>query len=170
MERNILRKSSKFFHWHHCIKFVSSVYFPFPPASCKSLSGEDGEAVMKSTRGKSRDQKERKSDIGKKKEKCANVETDIKKMTTERMKLKNSDSQISRKRKRANSEMEETPPKDFDLKDLSKKHILQCISAIFHLTEEQLKENNLLATEMQPIFMQVTCVKIPKVPRRQMRM
>ncbi|XP_050455230.1 ribosomal L1 domain-containing protein CG13096-like [Cataglyphis hispanica] len=124
---------------------------------------------MKPTRGKSRDQKERKSDIGKKKEKCANLETDIKKMTTERMKLKNSDSQISRKRKRANSEMEETPPKDFDLKELSKKHILQCISAIFHLTQEQLKENNLLATETQPIFMQVTCVKIPKVPRRQMR-
>lgn len=85
---------------------------------------------------------------------------------------KNSDSQVSRKRKRASSVMEqETPPKDFDLKELSKKHILQCISAIFHLTQEQLKEkNDLLATEIQPIFVQVTCVKVPKVPRRQMRM
>ncbi|KMQ92672.1 ribosomal l1 domain-containing protein [Lasius niger] len=84
---------------------------------------------------------------------------------------KNSDSQVSRKRKRASLVVEEeTPPKDFDLKELSKKHILQCISAIFHLTQEQLKEkNDLLATEIQPIFVQVTCVKVPKVPRRQMR-
>lgn len=54
---------------------------------------------------------------------------------------------------------------------LSKSHIQQCISATFHLTEQQLKDkNNLLAEEAQPIFMQVTCIRIPKVPRRQMRM
>lgn len=123
---------------------------------------------MKPARGKSCDGEEGKRDSGKRKVQCANLKSDIK---IKRMKQKNSDSQISRKRKRANSETEETPSKDFDLKELSKKHILQCISAIFHLTQEQLKEkNDVLATEVQPIFMQVTCVKIPQVPRRQMRM
>lgn len=122
--------------------------------------------MMKPARGKPRDREERKRDTGKRKVHCANLK-DIK---TKRMKQKNSDSQISRKRKRANSETEETPSKDFDLKELSKKHILQCISAIFHLTQEQLKERNLLTMEVQPIFLQVTCVKVPKVPRRQMRM
>ncbi|XP_070149573.1 ribosomal L1 domain-containing protein CG13096 [Polyergus mexicanus] len=133
---------------------------------------------MTPTRGKLSSQEERKRNIGKKKEKCANLETDIRIMTVEKMKLKNSDSQNSRKRKRANSEVEKTKdpsPKDLDLgiveeeTYLSKKHILQCISAIFHLTQEQLKENDLLTTEIQPLFMQVTCIKIPKVPRRQMR-
>lgn len=54
---------------------------------------------------------------------------------------------------------------------LSKSHIQQCILAMFHLTEKQLKgKNNLLTEEAQPIFMQVTCVKIAKAPRRKMRM
>lgn len=60
---------------------------------------------------------------------------------------------------------------DINLKDLSKKHILQCISAIFHLTQEQLKNKNILFSEgSQPIFMQVTCIRIPKISRRQVRM
>ncbi|KAF7381606.1 hypothetical protein HZH66_014000 [Vespula vulgaris] len=59
---------------------------------------------------------------------------------------------------------------DINLKDLSKKHILQCISAIFHLTQEQLKNKNILFSEgSQPIFMQVTCIRIPKISRRQVR-
>ncbi|XP_072765029.1 ribosomal L1 domain-containing protein CG13096 [Anoplolepis gracilipes] len=125
-------------------------------------------AKIHSPRGELRDEGKRKRDISKSKEQSACPRTDnkIKKI----IKQKNADSQITRKRKRANSEVEETPPKDFDLKDLSKEHILQCISAIFHLTQEQLKEkNDLLATEVQPIFVQVTSVKVPKVPRRQMR-
>ncbi|XP_071639757.1 ribosomal L1 domain-containing protein CG13096 [Temnothorax longispinosus] len=89
------------------------------------------------------------------------------------MKGKNSDSQVARKqkRKRTDSETETTEsPKEFDLKELSKKQILQCISAIFHLTQEQLKEtNSLLAEEARPIFIQVTSVRVPKMPRRQMR-
>ncbi|XP_076635633.1 ribosomal L1 domain-containing protein 1 [Colletes latitarsis] len=57
-----------------------------------------------------------------------------------------------------------------NLNDLSKEHILQCISAIFHLTEEQLKSKSLLFEgECYPIFMQVTCIRIPKTPRRNMR-
>lgn len=59
--------------------------------------------------------------------------------------------------------------KDFT-EELSRSHIQQCISAMFHLTENQLKNKNILAKEAQPIFMQVTCIRIPKVPRRQMRM
>ncbi|XP_029660234.1 ribosomal L1 domain-containing protein CG13096-like [Formica exsecta] len=136
---------------------------------------------MTPTRGKPRSQEERKRNIGKKKENGANLGTDSKIMTIEKMKLKNSDSQNSRKRKRANSEMKKTkesPPKDLDVEIveeetfLSLKQISQCISAIFHLTQEQLKENaqrNLLITEVQPLFVQVTCIKVPKVPRRQMR-
>jgi len=59
----------------------------------------------------------------------------------------------------------------FSLKELRKKQILECISAILHLTQEQLKEtNNLLDKEAQPIFMQVTSVRVPEMPRRQMRM
>ncbi|XP_011873513.1 PREDICTED: ribosomal L1 domain-containing protein CG13096 [Vollenhovia emeryi] len=80
--------------------------------------------------------------------------------------------QATRKRKRASSETATTEdsPEEFNLKELSKKQILQCISAIFHLTQEQLKEtNNLLAEEAQPIFVQVTSVKVPQMPRRQMR-
>ncbi|XP_076379258.1 ribosomal L1 domain-containing protein 1 [Megalopta genalis] len=57
-----------------------------------------------------------------------------------------------------------------NLTDLSKEHILQCISAIFHLTEEQLKNKNALFDgESQPVFMQVTCIRVPKTPRRHMR-
>ncbi|XP_047366090.1 ribosomal L1 domain-containing protein CG13096 [Vespa velutina] len=59
---------------------------------------------------------------------------------------------------------------DVNLKDLSRKHVLQCISAIFHLTQEQLKNKNILFPEgSQPIFMQVTCIRIPKISRRQVR-
>jgi len=59
----------------------------------------------------------------------------------------------------------------FNLKELQKKQILECISVIFHLTQEQLKEtNSLLTKEAQPIFVQVTSVRVPKMPRRQMRM
>ncbi|XP_014612986.1 PREDICTED: ribosomal L1 domain-containing protein CG13096-like [Polistes canadensis] len=59
---------------------------------------------------------------------------------------------------------------DINLKDLSKEHIQQCILAIFHLTKEQLKDTNVLfSDEYQPIFMQVTCIRIPQVPRRQVR-
>lgn len=58
-----------------------------------------------------------------------------------------------------------------NLDDLSREHILQCISAIFHLTEEQLKNKNALFDgESNPIFMQVTCIKVPKTPKRCMRM
>lgn len=62
--------------------------------------------------------------------------------------------------------------KDIEAK-LSKSHLQQCISAMFRLIEEQLKQlskNNLFTEEAQPIFMQVTCIKIPKVPRRRLRM
>lgn len=90
---------------------------------------------------------------------------------TQKMKRENSDSQVkTRKRKRASSETETIESKEFDLKDLSKKQILQCISAIFHMTQEQLKETNGLFAVAQPIFIQVTSVKVPKMPRRQMRM
>jgi len=61
--------------------------------------------------------------------------------------------------------------KKFNLKTLSKKQILECISAIFHLTQEQLKEtNSLLTKEVQPIFVQVTSIRVPEMPRIQMRM
>ncbi|XP_076243114.1 ribosomal L1 domain-containing protein CG13096 [Calliopsis andreniformis] len=57
-----------------------------------------------------------------------------------------------------------------NLNDLSKEHILQCIRAIFHLTEEQLKDKNaLFEGESQPVFMQITCIRVPKTPRRNMR-
>ncbi|XP_076666666.1 ribosomal L1 domain-containing protein 1 [Andrena cerasifolii] len=57
-----------------------------------------------------------------------------------------------------------------NLNDLSREHILQCISVIFHLTEEQLKSKNaLFEGESQPIFMQVTCIRVPKTSRRNMR-
>lgn len=86
--------------------------------------------------------------------------------------MKRKDSQVTRKQKRTSSETETTEtPKEFDLKELSKKQILQCISAIFHLTQDQLKEtNSLLAEETQPIFIQVTSIRVPEMPRRQMRM
>ncbi|XP_011701618.1 PREDICTED: ribosomal L1 domain-containing protein 1 [Wasmannia auropunctata] len=89
------------------------------------------------------------------------------------MKRKDSDPQVkARKRKRTCSETEATgsPKEPFNLKELSKRQILECISAIFHLTQEQLKEtNSLLAEEAQPLFMQVTSVRVPEMPRRQMR-
>lgn len=54
--------------------------------------------------------------------------------------------------------------------DLSKEHILQCVNIICHLTEEKLKSNNaLFEDESQSIFMQVTCIRVPKTPRRFMR-
>lgn len=56
-------------------------------------------------------------------------------------------------------------------KDLSRACILQCISAIFHLTEEQLRgKKELFEGEHQPVFLQVTCIRVPKTPRRQIRM
>lgn len=54
--------------------------------------------------------------------------------------------------------------------ELSKSHIKRCISAMFHLTEEQSKNKNNLIEGAHPIFLQVTCVRVPKVPRRQVRM
>lgn len=55
--------------------------------------------------------------------------------------------------------------------DLSKEHILQCVNIICHLTEEKLKTNNaLFEDENQSIFMQVTCIRVPKTPKRFMRM
>ena len=91
-----------------------------------------------------------------------------------KMKRENSNSQVkTRKRKRTSSETETIEmSKEFNLKkDLSNKQILECISAIFHLIQEQLKEtNNLLVEEARPIFIQVTSVRIPEMPRRQMRM
>lgn len=145
MESNILcARVQNFLLLASLCKIVSSTYFPFPVAS---LIRKMANFVTKPTREKP------------------------KQIKIKRMKEKNSDSQISRKRKRANSETEETSSKDFHPKKLSKKHILQCISAIFHLTQEQLKaKNDLLVTEVQPIFVQVTCIKVPKVSRRQMRM
>ncbi|KYN42322.1 hypothetical protein ALC56_03460 [Trachymyrmex septentrionalis] len=88
------------------------------------------------------------------------------------MKRENSNSQVkTRKRKRTSSETETIElSKEFNFKDLSNKHILECISAIFHMTQEQLKKtNNLLAEEARPIFIQVTSVRVPEMPRRQMR-
>ncbi|XP_076763842.1 ribosomal L1 domain-containing protein CG13096 [Xylocopa sonorina] len=74
------------------------------------------------------------------------------------------------KRKRVDSTSKEENADCLNLNDLSKEHILQCISAIFHLTEEQLKSKNALFDgESQPVFMQVTCIRVPKTPRRCMR-
>ncbi|XP_014474253.1 PREDICTED: ribosomal L1 domain-containing protein CG13096-like [Dinoponera quadriceps] len=75
---------------------------------------------------------------------------------------------------KVNEKMSRTPDEENDkaedyLKEISKSHIQQCISAMFHLTEEQLNKSNLLTKEAQPIFLQVTCIRIPQVPYRQMR-
>ena len=78
------------------------------------------------------------------------------------MTQQNSDVKISRKRKLTDSDVEcssKKVPKNFNLKDLSREHILQCISAVFQLTQEKLKGKNLLLTddaEAQPLFIQVT--------------
>jgi len=76
------------------------------------------------------------------------------------------------KRKLASFETETMESsKKFNLKELSKEQILECISAIFHLIQKQLKGmNSLLIKEAQPIFVQVTSVRVPEMPRRQMRM
>ena len=77
----------------------------------------------------------------------------------------------SRKRKREDNINNEENLDCIDLNDLSEEHVLQCISVINHLTEEQLKNNNaLFDDENQPIFMQVTCIRVPKTPKRCMRM
>ncbi|CAL7936007.1 unnamed protein product [Xylocopa violacea] len=76
----------------------------------------------------------------------------------------------SQKRKRVDSTSKKEKSDCLNLNDLSKEHILQCISVIFHLTEEQLKNKNaLFDDESQPVFMQVTCIRVPKTPRRCMR-
>ncbi|CAK9796888.1 Ribosomal L1 domain-containing protein CG13096 [Anthophora quadrimaculata] len=76
----------------------------------------------------------------------------------------------TRKRKRVISDSDQINTDCLNLNDLSREHILQCISAIFHLTEEQLKSKNaLFSDESKPVFMQVTCIRIPKTPRRFMR-
>nr|XP_031831761.1 ribosomal L1 domain-containing protein 1-like [Nomia melanderi] len=73
-----------------------------------------------------------------------------------------------KKRKKVDNNKQNTDT--LNLTDLSKEHILQCISAIFHLNEEQLKNKNaLFEGESHPIFMQVTCIRVPKTPRRHMR-
>jgi len=83
---------------------------------------------------------------------------------------KDLNTRISRKRKRANAKTDTRAEKEPDLKELSKKHTMQCISAIFHLTQEQLKEQNKLVEEVEPIFLQISCIKVPQIPRRQIRM
>ncbi|KAL0130540.1 hypothetical protein PUN28_002283 [Cardiocondyla obscurior] len=61
-------------------------------------------------------------------------------------------------------------PEEFNLKELSKKLIKQCISEVFRLAEEQSKNsNNLVDKGVQPIFMQVTSVRVPQMPNRQLR-
>ncbi|KAK1119009.1 hypothetical protein K0M31_013782 [Melipona bicolor] len=76
----------------------------------------------------------------------------------------------SRKRKREDNINNGENLDCINLNDLSEEHILQCIRVINHLTEEQLKNNNaLFDDENQPIFVQVTCVRIPKTPKRCMR-
>ncbi|XP_015437576.1 PREDICTED: ribosomal L1 domain-containing protein 1-like [Dufourea novaeangliae] len=73
-----------------------------------------------------------------------------------------------RKRRKVNNNKQSTD--SLNLNELSKEHILQCISAIFHLTEEQLKTKNaLFEGESHPVFIQVTCIRVPKSPRRHMR-
>ncbi|CAK9803865.1 Ribosomal L1 domain-containing protein CG13096 [Anthophora plagiata] len=84
--------------------------------------------------------------------------------------ISHSNTMKSRKRKRVISDSDQINTDCLNLNDLSREHILQCISAIFHLTEEQLKSKNaLFSDESQPVFMQVTCIRIPKTPRRFMR-
>lgn len=79
--------------------------------------------------------------------------------------------QLPKLRKRRKLNDTEKSTNTLNLNDLSREHILQCISAIFHLTEEQLKNKNaLFEGEHHPILMQVTCIRVPKTPRRQMRM
>lgn len=74
------------------------------------------------------------------------------------------------KRRRADMEERNEESDESYPKDLSKEHILQCINAIFHLTQEQLeKKNELFFEESHPIFMQVTCIRVPRTPKRQMR-
>lgn len=86
------------------------------------------------------------------------------------MTQKNSDLKISRKRKLTDLDAEDTS-KNFRLKNLSKEHILQCISAVCQITQKKLKEKNLLlADEDQPLFIQVTCMRVPNTPSRQLRM
>ncbi|XP_068965343.1 ribosomal L1 domain-containing protein 1 [Bombus flavifrons] len=76
----------------------------------------------------------------------------------------------SRKRKREDRISDEENTDCLHLSDLSKEHISQCISVINHLTEEQLKNNNaLFDDESQSIFMQITCIRVPKTPRRCIR-
>ncbi|XP_071878569.1 ribosomal L1 domain-containing protein 1 [Bombus fervidus] len=76
----------------------------------------------------------------------------------------------SRKRKREDGISEKENTDCLNLSDLSKEHISQCISVINHLTEEQLKNNNaLFDDESQSIFMQITCIRVPKTPRRCIR-
>jgi len=95
------------------------------------------------------------------------------------MTQKSSDLRISRKRKLTDSDEKgdsskevEDSSKNFNLKILKKKHILECISAIFQVSQKKLKEKHLLLAddEAQPIFIQVTCMRVPSTPRRQMRM
>lgn len=77
----------------------------------------------------------------------------------------------SRKRKREDRISDKENTDCLHLSDLSKEHISQCISVINHLTEEQLKNNNaLFDDESQSIFMQITCIRVPKTPRRCIRM
>lgn len=79
-------------------------------------------------------------------------------------------------KKKAQKKIVESKEKEDDInsRDLSKKHILQCISAIFHLTQKRLRnsknKNDLFSEESEPIFMQVTSIKVSQVPRRQVRM
>ncbi|XP_020294823.1 ribosomal L1 domain-containing protein CG13096-like [Pseudomyrmex gracilis] len=77
--------------------------------------------------------------------------------------------QQKRRRKDDAKTQEKSSESDPEEINLSKKQILKCISAIFHLTQEQLKDKNILIEEAQPIFLQVTCVRVPKVPLRQLR-
>lgn len=90
------------------------------------------------------------------------------------MKRKNLESEVTPKRKRTSSETETTKSlKEFNVKKvMSKKQILQCISAICHMSQKRDKETtlSLLDDLAQPIFIQVTSVRVPKMPRRQLRM
>ncbi|KOC65137.1 Ribosomal L1 domain-containing protein [Habropoda laboriosa] len=73
------------------------------------------------------------------------------------------------KQKKVTSDNDQINTDYLNLNDISREHILQCINAIFHLTEEQLSKNALFDDESQPMFMQVTCIKVPKTPQRCMR-
>ncbi|XP_053975192.1 ribosomal L1 domain-containing protein CG13096-like [Hylaeus volcanicus] len=80
------------------------------------------------------------------------------------------DLRLSKLQKRRKVDITEENTDTLNLNDLSREHILQCIRAIFHLTEEQLESKNaLFEGESHPVFMQVTCIRVPKTPRRQMR-